>query len=105
MGPEGSRYIKIVFQQEGRVVSIHAKKARGFMVRYIAENNVQDVDGIRRFDTEGYKLAKSKSSDDTLVFDRPKPAGVVKKKQQTKKTPASNETTAVPKVKKRARSK
>lgn len=100
--PDGSRYIKIVFQQEGRVISVHAKKARGFMVRYIAENNIQDVEGIRHFDTEGYKLVESKSTDDTIVFDRPKQAAVAAKK---KKAPASKEKAAGPKTKKRARSK
>ena len=79
-----------------------ADAARGFMVRYIAENNIQDVEGIRHFDTEGYKLVESKSTDDTIVFDRPKQAAVAAKK---KKAPASKEKAAGPKTKKRARSK
>merc|ERR1719356_783190 len=92
--PDGSRYIKIVFQQEGRVIAVHAKKARGMMVRYLAENNVRNVEEIRRFAAEGYKIVEGKSTTDTIVFDRPKPvsnAPVKKKKQATiaKETGAS----------------
>jgi len=82
--PEGTKYIKAVFQQEGRVIAIHAKRARGLMVRYLSENAVKHVDGIREFNAEGWKYVKSKSTDDIIVFDRPKPAAKPKKKAQAK---------------------
>ena len=77
--PEGTKFIKAVFQQEGRVIAVHAKRARGLMVRYLSENGVKDVDGILGFDAEGWKYVKSKSTDDSIVFDRPKPAAKPKK--------------------------
>ena len=92
--------IKIVFQQEGRVIAVHAKKARGMMVRYLAENNVQDVEGIRQFNMEGYKFVQSKSSDSAIVFNRPKPASST----ATKKKAAAGQKTAGP-TKKKAKSK
>ena len=82
--PEGTKFIKAVFQQEGRVISVHAKRARGLMVRYLSENGVKDVDGILGFDAEGWKYVKSKSTDDSIVFDRPKPAAKPKKKAPAK---------------------
>ena len=77
--PDGTKFIKAVFQQEGRVIAVHAKRARGLMVRYLSENGVKDVDGILGFDAEGWKYVKSKSTDDSIVFDRPKPAAKPKK--------------------------
>jgi len=65
-------YIKIIFQQDGRVIAVHAKRARGLMVRYIAENNITDAMSIHKFDLEGYKLVPSRSESDLLVFDREK---------------------------------
>ena len=91
--PEGTKYIKAVFQQEGRVIAIHAKRARGLMVRYLSENGIQDVDGIRDFNAEGWRYVKSKSTDDSIVFDRPKPAAKPKKKAPAK-------SKAAPKAKK-----
>jgi len=79
--PRHSRYIKAVFQDEGRVIAVHAKRARGLMVRYLAENRVNDLEGIRNFDSEGYKLVASKSDDTTLVFNRPKEAAAAAKKR------------------------
>ncbi len=82
--PEGTKFIKAVFQQEGRVIAVHAKRARGLMVRYLSENGVKDVDGILGFDAEGWRYVKSKSTDDSIVFDRPKPAAKPKKKAPAK---------------------
>lgn len=55
---------------ERRTVSFLAKVARGTMARYIIEQRVDTVDGLRAFDFERYKLQKKYSSDDTLVFAR-----------------------------------
>lgn len=69
---EQTQYVKVVFQEEGRVVAVHAKRARGLMVRYLAENKVVGLDGVRKFSAEGYSFARSKSDDTTIVFDRKK---------------------------------
>lgn len=97
--PEGTRYIKAVFQQEGRVIAVHAKKARGMMVRYLSENGIKDVEGICKFADEGYRYVKSKSTDDTIVFNRPKQAATAKKKKPATKQKAEGAKSA-PKGKK-----
>ena len=66
------RFIKIAFQQEGKVIAVHAKRARGLMVRYISENQLEDVDGIRQFDLDGYGFCEDKSNGNVIVFDRRK---------------------------------
>jgi len=46
----------------------YAKMARGYMVRYMAENNVQDIEGIKKFDSMGYSFNQDLSSEDEFVF-------------------------------------
>lgn len=41
-----------------KVISFFAKKARGAMVRYIIDNNVIDLEGIKGFDYEDYQFSK-----------------------------------------------
>ena len=85
----GIKYVKILFQQEGRVIAVHAKRARGLMARYIAENDALDLDAVKGFDWEGYTFVPSRSSDSILVFDRKKPdrkIGSTKRKGNEKKT-------------------
>ena len=45
-----------------------AKMARGEMVRYLAQNNVCDLEGLKRFDKLGYKYSQEKSNENTYVF-------------------------------------
>jgi cytoplasmic iron level regulating protein YaaA (DUF328/UPF0246 family) len=47
-----------------------AKHARGLMVRYIIENGVEDIDGLKGFDSQGYGFDANLSSDTELVFTR-----------------------------------
>ena len=44
--------------------------ARGEMVRYMAENNISDVEGIKSFNRLGYVYRDDLSSDDEYVFER-----------------------------------
>eukprot|EP00566_Odontella_aurita_P019965 CAMPEP_0113536272 /NCGR_PEP_ID=MMETSP0015_2-20120614/6161_1 /TAXON_ID=2838 /ORGANISM="Odontella" /LENGTH=291 /DNA_ID=CAMNT_0000435603 /DNA_START=56 /DNA_END=931 /DNA_ORIENTATION=- /assembly_acc=CAM_ASM_000160 len=82
--PEGTQFVKVVFQQEGRVIAVHAKRARGLMVRFVAENNIREIESVKLFNAEGYKFVKGRSSDCCLVFDRKKqPATVAAKKEQS----------------------
>ena len=46
----------------------YAKMARGYMVRYMAENNVQDIEGLKSVDSMGYSFNRDLSSDDEFVF-------------------------------------
>ena len=82
--PEGTQYIKCVFRNKGRVIAVHAKKARGMMVRFMAERSIRDIEGIKEFDIDGYKFEESQSSENELVFDRQEQQ-VIKNKRQSKK--------------------
>eukprot|EP00934_Nitzschia_sp_Nitz4_P007946 Nitzschia sp. Nitz4//scaffold28_size193895//111689//112609//NITZ4_001666-RA/size193895-processed-gene-0.70-mRNA-1//-1//CDS//3329545985//7936//frame0 len=72
---EKMQIVKIIFRHGGRVIAIHAKRARGMFARYCAENQVKDLDDLEGFDLEGYTFQeKSKEKDGTItyIFDRPK---------------------------------
>ncbi|NNL17659.1 MAG: peroxide stress protein YaaA [Boseongicola sp.] len=53
-----------------KIVSFFAKKARGAMARFILENRVTSVDGLRDFDLGGYRFQPSLGDASTLVFHR-----------------------------------
>lgn len=53
-----------------KVIMTFAKKARGLMTRFIIENRIDSVDGLKAFDTEGYCFYPQTSSDEELVFQR-----------------------------------
>ena len=48
----------------------YAKVARGEMVRYMAENNIEDPMDIQKFDRLGYSFRADLSSDNEYVFER-----------------------------------
>lgn len=51
---------------------VYVKMARGAMVRYLAENNITTLDGLKKFDELGYIYDQAASTEDTLVFVRNK---------------------------------
>lgn len=51
-----------------KVKATEAKMARGLMVRYLAQNNIQDMDGILNFSELGFCYSKAHSNDKELVF-------------------------------------
>ncbi len=53
-----------------KVISFFAKKARGLMVRYIIDDNIETVDGLKGFNYEGYVFDANLSSNNELVFTR-----------------------------------
>ena len=53
-----------------KIISFYAKKARGLMVRYILDNNIDTIDGLKRFDYEGYAFDSNLSTETNLVFTR-----------------------------------
>jgi cytoplasmic iron level regulating protein YaaA (DUF328/UPF0246 family) len=69
---DGCKVLKILFQEEGKVVAVHAKRARGLMCRFIAENELEEPDGIKKLEWEGYKFVESTSDDSSFVFNRSK---------------------------------
>ena len=53
-----------------KIVMTYAKKARGLMVRYIVDNNVNSLDELKGFNTEGYGFSETLSTETELVFTR-----------------------------------
>ena len=53
-----------------KVVSFYAKKARGLMVRFAAENQLTQVEELKAFNLEGYKFVDHASSSTEYVFRR-----------------------------------
>ncbi|MCF9045268.1 peroxide stress protein YaaA [Acinetobacter nectaris] len=66
--------IKPVFldQKNGqyKVISFYAKKARGLMARFMLENKIDQVEGLKAFAVDGYYLDAANSSSKELVFKR-----------------------------------
>lgn len=78
-----ARVVTPVFHEEWdgkrKPISFYAKRARGLMARYIVENRLTAVEQLRSFDLEGYAYRPEDSTDDTLLFSRPKPTPVAKR--------------------------
>jgi cytoplasmic iron level regulating protein YaaA (DUF328/UPF0246 family) len=53
-----------------KMISFFAKKARGLMVRYIIDNNVETLDELKNFNYEGYAFDANLSQGNKLVFTR-----------------------------------
>ena len=53
-----------------KIVSFFAKKARGAMARFVVENRVTTVEGLRDFDLGGYRFQPGLGDATTLVFHR-----------------------------------
>ena len=54
-----------------KIVSFFAKKARGSMVRYIVDQEVETIEELKGFDYEGYKFSEAETKSETeLVFTR-----------------------------------
>jgi len=87
--PEGAKFVRIVFREEGRVIAVHAKRARGLMVRYLSETGAASLEDVKSFDIEGYYFVEEDSGDTTMVFDRKKQAA--KKRTVTAKPFAKKE--------------
>lgn len=63
-----------VFQDEKagkyKIISFYAKKARGLMVRYAAEQAIDDVQALKGFNLAGYAYAPEVSTETEWVFRR-----------------------------------
>ncbi|OEG72824.1 hypothetical protein BEL05_11175 [Shewanella colwelliana] len=53
-----------------KVISFFAKKARGMMVRYMLDNEVNSVEQLIKFDVAGYYYSETESSPNAPVFLR-----------------------------------
>ncbi len=53
-----------------KVISFYAKKARGLMVKYAADNKLTDVEQLKHFDLAGYYYCAEASDEQTWTFRR-----------------------------------
>ncbi|BCA60981.1 Protein of unknown function DUF328 [Sphingomonas sp. HMP9] len=70
--PSSIRVVAIDFREgeAQKFVSFHAKKARGMVARWLVEHRVDDVEGIKGFDSDGYAYDAAGSSDAQFRFVR-----------------------------------
>lgn len=53
-----------------KIVSFYAKKARGLMSAFIIKNKITAVDGIKKFNVDGYSFNSAMTDGDSWVFTR-----------------------------------
>lgn len=53
-----------------KIISFFAKKARGLMVRYLLDNDVQSLEDLKGFDYAGYQYSQDESDELNWVFKR-----------------------------------
>ena len=53
-----------------KTIAIFSKRARGLMTRYIIDNNIDSIEGIKDFNSDGYLFTEDLSSENELVFTR-----------------------------------
>ena len=53
-----------------KTIAIFSKKARGLMTRYIIDNNINSIEGIKGFNSDGYFFTEALSTHKELVFTR-----------------------------------
>ena len=72
--PSGLRFVTCIFgeEQKGKIVEkgTLCKMARGEMVRYMAEQQINDPEQLRNFEGRNHRYAAEYSSRDQLVFLR-----------------------------------
>jgi hypothetical protein len=70
----GARVVDCVFEDykggKYKIISFHAKRARGLMARYCTQQRVQQVSDLTGFDAEGYAYDPVASAPERLVFRR-----------------------------------
>lgn len=55
---------------EYKTIMTFAKLARGYMLRYIIDNDIETVEGLKGFTTEGYGFDANMSTETELMFTR-----------------------------------
>ncbi|MGL4875370.1 MAG: peroxide stress protein YaaA [Clostridium sp.] len=51
-----------------KIVTVHAKRARGLMASYIMKNKVNTIEELKKFDLEGYVYREDMSNKEALVY-------------------------------------
>ena len=55
---------------ECKIISFYAKKARGSMAKFIVNNQITKPDDLKEFDLEGYIFNSEKSDKENFVYSR-----------------------------------
>jgi cytoplasmic iron level regulating protein YaaA (DUF328/UPF0246 family) len=53
-----------------KIISFHAKRARGMMVRHAIAQRARSTEALCSFNTDGYAFCAAASTPDRLVFRR-----------------------------------
>ena len=53
-----------------KTIAIFSKRARGLMTRYIIDNNINSIEGIKSFNSDSYLFTEALSSENELIFTR-----------------------------------
>jgi cytoplasmic iron level regulating protein YaaA (DUF328/UPF0246 family) len=53
-----------------KIISFHAKRARGLMARFVVEQRIDAPEKLKSFAAEGYAFDAQASNDATFVFRR-----------------------------------
>lgn len=56
-----------------KIISFYAKKARGLMSRFVIKEQINRPEDLKQFNTQGYRYSTSHSTPDNLVFLRDTP--------------------------------
>lgn len=77
--PDSARFITCVFGEEkdGKVMEkgTMCKMARGEMVRYMAQNQIENPEQLKSFNSLNYRFDASRSDDNTYIFLRNRVGG------------------------------
>ena len=69
-----AKVVQCVFEERKndawKVISFHAKRARGLMARYVIDHRVGKPAALEGFAEEGYRYAADASTEDRMVFRR-----------------------------------
>ena len=69
-----ARVVSCVFEDfkngKYKIISFHAKRARGLMVRFAIEKKITSVKKLEAFNAEGWRFAPDASTQNSLVFRR-----------------------------------
>jgi cytoplasmic iron level regulating protein YaaA (DUF328/UPF0246 family) len=53
-----------------KIISFHAKRARGMMARFAVQHRIDDPEGLKAFASDGYAFDKKASTETSYVYRR-----------------------------------
>lgn len=72
--PENIRVVQVFFKEfrngKYKIIGTNAKRARGYMSRYIIENSIDEVESLKDFSAQGYEFNAYLSDDNNFVFTK-----------------------------------